>query len=92
MLLTIFMYPGHVVPQLTYLASFKFSTVFQYFKAVSKSVPSFYWMKNVLLVPHKIYHCLRAVIISSFLLGIREQTDLTDNTFLHKLNIPSYIV
>lgn len=43
------------------------------FKAVPGSVPSFYWMKNVLLLgPHKICH-LRVMIISSFLLVTREQ-------------------
>ena len=82
-----------MLPQLSYLTSFQFLTVFHYFKAVSERVPSFYLMKNVLLRgPHKVCHFLRAVIISFFLLGIREQKDLPDNIYLHKLNIHSYVV
>lgn len=55
--------------QLSYLFSFEF-------KAVPGIVPSFYWMKNVLLLgPHKICHFLGAMIISFFLLIIREQDD-----------------
>lgn len=67
MLLVIFTDPGHVLPHLSYLASFEFLAVLQYFKTVSKSVPSFYWMKTVLLLgPHTNCHFLRAVINSSF--------------------------
>lgn len=91
-LLMIFMHLGHVLHQSSYLASPEFLVVFQYFKAVSKSVPSFYLIKNVLLLSsHEICHFGRTVIVSSFLLGIREQKDVPDNMYQHKLSIHSYV-
>lgn len=76
----IFMHFG-AFPRLSYLVSFEF-------KAVPRSVPSFSWMKNVLLLGlHKICHFLRTMIISTFLLVTREEDNFPDNTYLHKLNI-----
>lgn len=49
------------------------------------------WIMFIYLVPHKTCHFLGTMTISFLILGIREQKDLPDRYYLHKLNIHSYM-